>query len=126
MTGSTFSYYSFAYIATQTCVTLSFGFQQDPNYWTLDDVSVNDGVSNILINGDFEAGSAYTGWSGVNHLSTTGCYSGSYCYRDGTVGSLDYVSQSLTLTVGHTYTVSFYLSTGTGSSGVYANIIISP
>ncbi|CAM4786791.1 unnamed protein product [Rotaria magnacalcarata] len=125
-TGSTFTYYSFTYVATQTCVTLSFGFQQDPSYWTLDDVSVDDDVSNVLINGDFEAGSAYTGWSGTNRLSTTNCRSGSYCYRSGTIGSIDYASQSLRLNIGQLYNISFYLSTGTGSSGIYANITISP
>lgn len=125
-TGSAFNYYSYSYLATQSCVTISFGFQHDPNYWTLDDVSIATGGTNVLINGDFEAGYGFTGWSGVNHVSTTGCRSGLYCYRDGFVGSLDYATQSLTLVVGQVYNISFYLSTGTGSSGIYASIAISP
>lgn len=125
MTGSAFTYYSFTHVATQSCVTISFGFEQDLSFWTLDDISVSDGVIQYLINGGFEAVFAYTGWIGANHLSSGNCHCGSYCYYDGSVGLQDNVYQSMILPVGRTYNISFYLSTGTGSSGVYANVTIS-
>lgn len=124
-TGTTFTYYTFTYVATQSCVTLSFGFRNDFDYWILDDILVSNGIQNLVINGDFEDGLAYTGWQGANHLSSMNCHSGSYCYYDGNIGSFDYLNQSLSLIIGETYSISFYLALGAGSSSAYANITIS-
>ena len=59
-------------------------------------------------------------------MSTTSPNSGIYCYYDGTVGSLDYVSQTFSTTPGNLLYISFWIGwTGSGS-GVITYITITP
>jgi hypothetical protein len=94
------------------------------HYWLLDSVSVNctNTSTNVLINGGFETGTL-TGWSqycatDVNcgagdygQITTTACYSGTYCYVDECNQgiSYDYLFQSFTTVIGDYYILSFYL-----------------
>jgi Carbohydrate binding domain len=76
----------------------------------------------VLVNGDFETGD-FTGWDSVgsggggvstgNHL-VDGVYAGSYSAWFGPIGPAGGIGQSFTTIPGHSYTVSFELSNGSG------------
>jgi hypothetical protein len=120
--------------------TLIFGFQSaSAAYNYLDDVSVVDNNApsiELLINPSFEnSTTSLTGWgtwcatatdcgSGFpgQVLSNSNCHSGN-CYYDHCHNSYDYLLQSFPATIGHNYTISFWLQqTGTGTIKFYANI----
>ena len=115
--------YSFNYTATTTAPTLVFAFSSglvDSNY--LDDVSVVDKSApsiQLLDNPSFEnSTSTLTGWA---TWCTSGCGSSNAgqvtrslcntnnCYVDHCQTVYDYLIQSFSATVGHTYTISFRL-----------------
>jgi hypothetical protein len=106
---------------TTGTVTLAFQFRNDPDYWYLDDVSVYDGGTQMLVNGDFETGSL-SPWvrtfpngtcPGVpGKICSTNSYNGNYNYCDGCNTIPDQLSQSFMATTGHVYVVSFWLATG--------------
>jgi hypothetical protein len=93
------------------------------NYWLLDSISVNNtnASTDVLINGGFEVGNL-TGWSqycatvancgGANYgqVTTTDCYSGTYCYVDkcNPGSQYDYLFQSFATMSGDYYIISFY------------------
>ncbi|CAF1327799.1 unnamed protein product [Didymodactylos carnosus] len=116
---------SVLYIAQGMNETLTFGIRNDPSVTYLDNISVLSGGQELLTNGNFEYENQL-GWSGASHLvSGSGiCYS--YCYADGIVGRLDYVSQTFQTTPGSLLHVSFYIRWGGSGSGVIANVTIYP
>ncbi|CAF1575120.1 unnamed protein product, partial [Didymodactylos carnosus] len=116
---------SVLYIAQGMNETLTFGIRNDPSYTYLDNISVLSGGQELLTNGNFEYGTQL-GWSGASHLASGSgiCYS--YCYVDGIVGRLDYVSQTFQTTPGSLLYISFYIRWGGNGSGVIANVTIYP
>ncbi len=98
-------------------MTLAFQFRNDPGLWYLDDVSVYDGGSQMLINGDFETGSlspwvrtlpngACSGLAG--QVSSTQPYTGNYSLFDGSFMCADEISQGFNAIAGDIYIVSFW------------------
>jgi hypothetical protein len=109
-----------------------FGFTEDPGgganrYWYLDDVSIVDVTAStiqLLQNPSFDnSTTVLTGWTqyctstcpsggtnsgqvatGANCLSTN-CYM-DHCYG---FGPIDFLSQTFSTTVGHVYTISFWI-----------------
>ncbi|CAF1438110.1 unnamed protein product [Didymodactylos carnosus] len=128
--------YVYGFYATSQAHTLSFGFQQDPAWWHLDDVFVvaDDENQQLLINGCFEMGNL-TGW---NYSDNGGCiagwsivenivnnaHSGTYYYFAGCSGKPDYLSQTFVTTPGQLYVISFWLENAGGTPSL-ANITIS-
>jgi hypothetical protein len=118
---SSYTCHYFAWTASTTgSVTLAFQFRNDPNYWYMDDVSVSNETTELLVNGDFESGSLSPDWttstpngqcSGSTgaYLVSSSCRSGSYCLSDGCCGCSDQVSQSFAVTTGQIYFISFWL-----------------
>ncbi len=89
----------------------------------MDSVAVNhtNASTNVIINGGFDIGN-FTGWtqycatntvcSGTGNygqLTTSPCYSGSYCYMDKCSGGYDYLAQSFATVNDDYYILSFYL-----------------
>jgi hypothetical protein len=115
--------YAYEWTAPNTgMVTLAFQFRNDPVTWYLDDVSVYDGGTEMLVNGGFESGSlspwAVTfpngpcvGGSPPGQLCNTTSHTGSYDYCDGCNTVADQVSQSFMATAGQVYVISFWLRT---------------
>ncbi len=112
-----------------------FGFKgfagNDYNY--LDSVSVVDNSApsiELLANAGFDnsTSSPPTGWTtwctsacggGAGQVNTTNCRSGN-CYVDHCQTGYDYLIQSFSATIGHSYRISFWLQkTGGGNSAIY-------
>lgn len=104
----------------------------------MDDVSVSDGTTELLMNGDFESGSFLYSWTinrsygGCSSTSShaaivqSSCRTGSYCLRDGCNGGTDAVSQSFLVTSGNIYYISFWLKQDGGNqSGIVAKVTLS-
>jgi hypothetical protein len=124
--------FAYNYTAISTVPTLVFGFSSGlSGYSYLDDVSVVDNSApsiQLLRNPSFEnSTSTLTGWttwcatasvcgSGFpgTIINNSSCHSGN-CYIDHChQPSYDYLLQSFSATIGHTYTISFWLQqTGT-------------
>ncbi len=104
----------------------------------MDDVSVSNGTTELLLNGGFESGSFSPGWTestsnGNCNAFTTGasivsssCHTGIYCFYDGCGGCADQISQSFSVISGQVYYISFWLKQdgGTGS-GISASVTLS-
>jgi hypothetical protein len=133
--------YTYNRTANTTALTLMFGFRGDAagggqRYWYLDDVSVVDVTApgiQLLQNPSFEnSTTALTGW---NQWCTSTCPSGSTnagqvasgsnckssnCYMDHCYGggAIDFLSQTILATIGHVYTISFWIfDYGSGPNG---------
>jgi hypothetical protein len=116
-----------------------FGFVSDVSgqrLWFLDDVSIVDVLTpsiQLLQNPSFDnSTSALTGWT---QYCTSTCPSGSTnagkvatgsnctstnCYMDHCYGgaAIDFLSQTISTTIGHVYTISFWIiDYGTGPNG---------
>lgn len=113
----TYTEYTTSFTATSTATALTFGFREDPSFWELDNVSVTTGGGpNLVTNPGFESGS--TGWTPLNNygaayagfVSSSCGVGGSACWYDGSVQAYDGLNQSIATTVGHLYSVSFYLT----------------
>jgi hypothetical protein len=103
----------------------------------MDDVSVSNGISEMLVNGGFESGSFSVGWTkstpnGNCGITTTGasivtssCRTGSYCFSDGCGNVADQISQSFTVTSGQAYLISFWLKGSGSGSGVSVSVTLS-
>jgi hypothetical protein len=127
--------FTFNYTAPNvTAATLTFALQNDPNFWYLDDVSVtNSSGEELLSNGGFEQGSLLD-WiycnpqnvasAGLVLSGSSTAYSGFYCYKDGSIGAADYLSQTFNVQPNEEYNVSFWLSAD-GYTAVYALVTIS-
>jgi hypothetical protein len=125
--------YTYTASFTGTAV-LEFGFASTGNnkIGYLDDVSIvdtNSSNSEMLINGGFENGSL-VGWQVLcssncggfaGSLSTTSCNTGSYCYADGCKMGVEFLRQTFTSTIGHIYTLSFWIQVH-GNQNVYVEI----
>jgi hypothetical protein len=73
---------------------------------------------NLVVNGDFETGD-FTGWTTDSGSVTTGstyAHSGTYGAEFGPVGSLGYLSQTLSTTPGTSYVLSFWLDSPDGEN----------
>ena len=120
--------YNYSFTATTTGAEyIGFAFRQDPGYWTFTnaDVTKSGSSTNLLANGNLQYGGATSvgiqapaDW-GVWYQNGTypqaaGTWS-PYQWYDGAVGSYDGIYQSISVTVGATYNISFYLS-GTNAS----------
>ncbi|CAF5178914.1 unnamed protein product [Rotaria magnacalcarata] len=115
-----FQFYSILYTAIARQTMITFAFRQDPGYWVIDDMSMretNTGIE-VLQNGDFEnellAPFSYCNQQGIDVTSTTypsnnQSHSGTYAFVDFTANAPDYISQMLTLAIGHMYNISFSL-----------------
>ncbi|CAF1103033.1 unnamed protein product [Rotaria sp. Silwood1] len=126
-----FTYYQYLYVATSTNTTMMLAFRQDPNYWCLDDISVEYNGMQMWQNGGFETSPLtqyYTycnpsGASASGTISASCSHSGSYSFYDGAVGFSDYLSQSFTTVIGASYNISFWLA-NQGSTPNSALVII--
>lgn len=136
-TGTTdYTCYAVAWQALVTkSVNLTFRFRHDPDFWYLDDVSVYQGPTSIIHNGDFETGSLsswatsfttqcqFLGYS-IN-VSLSSPRSGRFSARDGCHGAMDNLSQRFNALAGQIYVVSFWLKTNETGPGVIANVTVS-
>lgn len=87
--------------------------------------------SEMLTNGGFESGT-FTGWQQLytgncnadagSITSGASCNTGSFCYRDGCKNDIDYLSQTFTTTIGHVYTLSFWIQVS-NNQDVYVRIL---
>jgi hypothetical protein len=118
-----YTFYSVLYTAVDNETMITFAFRQDPAYWVIDDISVQDETSGIevLQNGDFEdetfAPFSYCNQQGVNvAIPPPGnqSHAGSYAFVDFTPYTPDYISQMLILTIGRVYNVTFWLLNADG------------
>jgi hypothetical protein len=115
-----------------------FGFKGygGMDYTFLDSVSVVDSNASsiqLLNNPDFEdSTSSLTDWetwctsacgSGAGQVTSgSNCSSGN-CYADHCQANFDYLAQSFPATIGHTYTISFWLmQTGGPMAAIYVDI----
>ncbi|CAF1242016.1 unnamed protein product [Adineta steineri] len=113
-----YTYYTYTFVATATTTTMMLALRQDPNYWCLDDVSVQYNGVELWQDGGFESSpltSYYTycnpnGASASGTISTSCVHSGSYSFYDGSVTYSDYLSQSFATVIGGSYNISFWLS----------------
>ncbi len=130
---------AYNYTAISTVPTLVFGFTttSGAGFSYLDDVSVVDNNASsiqLLNNPGFEnTTSNLTGWATWCISPCTGgypgkvitnssCHSGS-CYIDHCRSNYDYLVQSFSATIGHTYTISFWLQQfGTTTTKFYASV----
>jgi len=131
--GLPWTQYEFNYTAPNvTTATITFSFRDDPNFWYLDAVSVtNSSGQQLLSNPGFELGTlanwVYCNPSNASHsgsVTGSGCYSGLYCYADGSVGAPDYLSQTFSVQPNNIYTVTFWLC-AYGTNMTFAWITIS-
>jgi hypothetical protein len=130
------------YTATTTMPTLSFAFTNGPGSDTyLDDVSIVDNNApsvELLDNGSFENSTSTppTDWvtwcsstcssgSTVSILSNSSCYlSSGNCYANHCYNGPDFLAQSFSATIGHSYTISFWWQqTGGGLAALYVDVI---
>ncbi|CAF4605270.1 unnamed protein product, partial [Rotaria socialis] len=142
---TTWTLYQYSYTAVSTSAIIMFGFQNENNRkYFLDAVSVVDNSApavELLMNPSFESSTTtatdWTQWCSSTCGSTfgvvvsgTNCYlSTGNCFSDNCYASLgiDFLGQSFASTVGHTYTISFWLILGgsgtTTANRFYADII---
>lgn len=129
--------YCYEWTAPSTgLVSLTFQLRNDPDYWFLDDVSIYNGGTQMLINGNFESGNI-SPWvvtspygpcqhgGSLGQVCTLFPHAGSYDCCDGCNTVPDQVTQSLTVTAGQTYVISFWLGTRALGSGISALVTIS-
>ena len=110
--------YSFVWVASGSSATLSFVFRQDPGTWYLDDITVYQGMTQLIFNGGFE-NEDLSGWSysgscssdaGDAHNGISEAHTGSFSYRDGCPYSSDTLNQTFPTIAGDTYIISFWLT----------------
>ncbi|CAF4482303.1 unnamed protein product [Rotaria socialis] len=136
--------YAYTYLAIANTTRITFALQEDQYFYALDDVTVCDTASpsiQLLTNGDFETGSivpwAYCNPSGSQYSGQveTGpttvygypyvAYSGTNFYLDGAIGAPDYLSQTFSTTIGHTYSISFWLYNANGGTVYSVDVLMS-
>lgn len=129
--------------ATQADTYLTFALREDPSYIDLANVSLVDASSgssaNLLVNGDFSQPTPpglanpidLLGWSYLNFGGSHfgGAQSGncqtltSYCYVDGSVQGYDGLSQLVSTSIGHSYTLQFtYADECAGDCGLSGGV----
>lgn len=132
---------SFNYVAIANITRISFVLRRDFGYFGIDDISIRDTTASgveLLSNGGFENGS-FSSWihcvqagslaigsvqSTASGISYNGypfvANSGNYYYLGGATVNAEYLSQTFSSIIGHTYTFSFvyvYYGSGSLSSG---------
>jgi len=120
--------YNYSFTANTTGADyIGFAFRQDPGYWTFTNAAVTKSGSstNLLANGNLQyGGSTSVGiqapadwgvWYQNGTVPSAAGYWSPYQWYDGAVGSYDGIYQSISVTAGSTYNISFYLS-GTNAS----------
>jgi hypothetical protein len=120
---SSYTQETYNYNASSTgTATLQFGFATTAanKHAYLDDVSIvdtNASNSEMLINGGFE-NDTLVGWqlictsscsTGSSGAISTSSYSGLFCYADGCKDGPDFLQQAFSITIGHVYTLNFWL-----------------
>ncbi len=135
--------FSTTFVADNSNEFISFAFREVPAFWALDDTSVVLGSditnTNLLVDPGFEDATVGqnvpTGWGRwiqpvdttaigvvVSNSTPGGCgndvatHGGSQFWCDGSVQGYDAVYQQLSLTVGETYNISWYLGHSTGAA----------
>ena len=107
--------------------------RNDPAYWYLDDVSVLEGTTQMISNGDFETGSSSPWMISQTHGCGSGNratvrndnpHSGTYAVDDGCIGAMNSISQSFSAVAGQIYVVSFWLQSNSTGSGIIANVTL--
>jgi len=126
-----YAQYTTSFVATNATTNISFAFREDPAFLFLDDVDVHDTTvvgPNLLLNPGFELGpvgaNAPTNWTYLNTFGASfagvvqnqpgQAHSGSNYYFDGAVQAYDGITQGIATTVGHTYSISFWLNDNSG------------
>jgi hypothetical protein len=133
----TYSSLSYNYTAIANLTRISFALRIDVGYFGVDDVSIRDlatPATELLSNGGFETGN-FSSWihcvqsgstisgsvqstsSGISYGNYTFvARSGSYYYLGGATVNAEYLSQTFSSIIGHTYNFSFaYVYAGNGS-----------
>jgi hypothetical protein len=110
--------YSYAWTANGSSALLSFFFRHDPRGWLLDDITVYDGMTQLINNGGFENGDL-TGWNysgrcnfliGDTYRNSRLAKKGDWYYYDPCRDYGDTISQTFPTVAGNTYIISFWLS----------------
>jgi hypothetical protein len=124
--------YTTDFVATQPFTDLTFAFRNDAGFTGFDDARVIDltsgSASNLLVNGGFETGDL-AGWQYMNAEGTSfsgfvspaavGCpgygraqsswpFAGGYGWCDGSTQAYDAIGQTVSTTLGHLYSITFY------------------
>jgi hypothetical protein len=121
---NTYTPYTTSFLATATTSDISFAFREDPAFLELSNVVVTTGgsLTNLIQNGDFSLGpvgaNQPTNWTYLNVYNSEaagvvrgGCgVGGGNCYYDGSVQAYDAITQTISTTVGATYTINFELN----------------
>jgi hypothetical protein len=134
------TFFAYNYTAASTAPTLVFGFSTGASVFIyLDSVSVVDSSApaiQLLNNPSFEnSTSNLTGWGtwcatttncGTGFpgrvLANSSCHSGN-CYMDHCHANYDFLFQSFPATIGHIYTISFWLQlAGASTIKFYASV----
>jgi hypothetical protein len=120
-------------VATQSSATLSFFFRNDPGGWMLDDVTVYQGSTQLIVNGGFETGDL-TGWNysgncnwyiGEAYYGSGYAKAGNYYYYDRCSFYGDTIRQTFATIINYTYVISFWLTNyGCCSATEIANITL--
>ena len=120
-----YTLYQYNYTAFNNRTTLTFSFRMDFDNWSLNTVSVKKSgtITEELANGDFHLG-GQQGWSVCNPSNAPNsgfvlgnksyAHSGTYYWKDGSVGAQDYLYQSFDTIVGCNYIIIFYLKSDGG------------
>ena len=135
-----YAFYSYSYKTCASSATLTFGFRHDVDSWFLDDVSVSDGSSNLVINGGFEL--SIVGWSSYTQGGTSSGggpnigwlgnppHSGVLCYQNGIYNDVEYLSQTFPTVPNFQYNISFWLRSNAlanySGAVVTAHVFITP
>ena len=116
--------------------TLAFQLRNDPGLWYIDDISVSNGTTEMLVNEGFESGSFSPGWttstpngscasgSTAPQVVNSSCNTGSYCLIDGCYSRVDQVSQSFMVTTGQAYFITFWLKNTGSGSGISVSVTL--
>ena len=119
-------YYTCCYQAVSTELTIQFILREDVTNWLIDDVSITQGNSELLINGGFE--SNLTGWtvtSSIGNVSVTplamnlpsAAHTGNtYLHSEGRSTS-DRIKQTVNVIQGQNVNISFWWLDQGGTAG---------
>lgn len=132
---TTYTRYVYTFQPTSASATIEFAMNKaaGAGVFYIDNVSVYDVDTSTekIINGGFETGSL-SGWTVSCLSSCTGSasliqlgtgYQGTYCYVNYCLTNLIHLSQTISTTVGHVYTVSYYARSSSLGSGYFYSAI---